>query len=270
MMMMLVRAIRTRRHSSYPCWSQQLPYRLSKTPAEASAWHRTLTQLLHMKISYNSHLWLTPWDNTPGLMWNLTVLILPRNNSSWILYLPLDNLIRLCSWELPEQWQREGRKAPERVLQGSLGRDGFACSEVQLTCIVVPRTDIRPCICYLHKQPLSSPPSSLLASGHLWNCRVGVTATGTTGEELGLQSVRPVRCKAGRTDPDPNSRKSAGTGGFSKYQRAVWFSYRKSDLEKCKVLSLPAVFILPPRRRFSSTRTSGLTHVPSAGITSKQ
>lgn len=183
MMMMLVRAIRTRRHSSYPCWSQQLPYRLSKTPAEASAWHRTLTQLLHMKISYNSHLWLTPWDNTPGLMWNLTVLILPRNNSSWILYLPLDNLIRLCSWELPEQWQREGRKAPERVLQGSLGRDGFACSEVQLTCIVVPRTDIRPCICYLHKRPLSSPPSSLLASGHLWNCRVGVTATGKTGEE---------------------------------------------------------------------------------------
>lgn len=95
-------------------------------------------------------------------MWNLTVLILPRNNSSWILYLPLDNLIRLCSWELPEQWQREGRKAPERVLQGSLGRDGFACSEVQLTCIVVPRTDIRPCICYLHKRPLSSP--KLLAS----------------------------------------------------------------------------------------------------------
>lgn len=113
-------------------------------------------------------------------------------------------------------------------------------------------------------------PSSLLASGHLWNCRVGVTATGTFGEEPGLQSVRPVRCKAGRTDPDPNSWKPAGTGGFSKYQRAVWFSYRKSDLEKCEVLSLPAVFILPPRRRFSSTRTSGLTHVPSAGITSKQ
>lgn len=125
MMMMLVRAIRTRRHSSYPCWSQQLPYRLSKTPAEASAWHRTLTQLLHMKISYNSHLWLTPWDNTPGLMWNLTVLILPRNNSSWILYLPLDNLIRLCSWELPEQWQREGRKAPERVLQGIWAETGL-------------------------------------------------------------------------------------------------------------------------------------------------
>lgn len=32
-----------------------------------------------------------------------------------------------------------------------------------------------------------------------------------------LQSMRPVRCKAGRTDPDPNSWKPAGTGGFSKY-----------------------------------------------------
>lgn len=161
-----------------------------------------------------------------------------------------------------------GQESPRTGAAGHLGRDGFACSEVQLTCIVVPRTDIRPCL--LPSQTALEQPPKLLAS--FWPpVKLQSRCYSNRKDWRGmLQSVCPVRCKAGRTDPDPNSWKPAGTGGFSKYQRALWFSYRKSDLEKCKVLSLPAVFILPPRRRFSSTRTSGLTHVPSAGITSKQ